>query len=109
MTGSQFKHQIIILNEIVNKYLFSLQRERKLLFYLLYIGTEKCFQKYTWHKNKNKESLATEVIKQYYNYNNKKAKEALRLLTKEQIIDIAYNDLQWDEKQIKALKSELTQ
>jgi len=52
-------------------------------YYLLNIRKKKRFSK--WHKEKTTASDDISIIKQYYGYSDKKAVEASKILTKEQI------------------------
>ena len=52
-------------------------------YYLLNIRKKKRFSK--WHKEKTTDSDDISIIKQYYGYSDKKAVEASKILTKEQI------------------------
>jgi hypothetical protein len=52
-------------------------------YYLLNIRKKKRFSK--WHKEKTTDSDDISIIKQYYGYSDKKAVEASKILSKEQI------------------------
>ena len=97
LTGTTTKSgedQILALNERANPYIFSLQKHKELLMHLLASSCNGTSQRYSWKKAPVKKTanlpLATEVVKEYYNYNSLHAIEALPLLADSDIIEYAF-------------------
>ena len=91
LSGTTNKQQIYLLNEIVNQHIFNLGTQYKdLLFYLLSIACSGKTQKYSWNKlpTKSQTSKPTSlgIVCEYYKYSYKEGKEALALLTHEDVI-----------------------
>jgi hypothetical protein len=102
MSGTNVPLQVILLNELVNPYVYSLFNHKNLLFKLMTICTTKK-QRYKWIKtNSDSHSCrhCIEVIKLHYGYNSQQAKEVFPLLSSTTIIDLAsLHGLQKDEIQ----------
>lgn len=92
LTGSNDPARIMKLNMAVNPYVFQLQNEHELMLRLLFACTDKKTQRYKYIKAQGRTSgfpNTLSVIKEYYKYNNKEAKEALPLLTNDDILEYA--------------------
>lgn len=112
LSGTNDKRQIVFLNEIVNQVVFQLGTEHKeLLLKLLAIANSGTPRRYFWQKQKTtasekrgaKRSVA--VVEQYYQCSPKEAKEHLRLLEKEDIIQIC-ESLGMQKEEIQLVKKE---
>lgn len=76
---SSFSDTILLANEM--NYFWQLDKKLQYDFYINIIRPKKRFS--PWLKKQNDNSL--ELIKQYYGYNDEKAKSALKILTREQL------------------------
>lgn len=93
MSGVNQARQIIFLNELVNPFVFSLASHKDLLFKLMTICASGKQFKYQWNKAASKKTgkfaLSTQVVKTYFKYTPSQAREALSLLSNEDIISMA--------------------
>lgn len=106
-TGSE--RQLMFLNAITNRLLFSLPKDKELMCKLLVVCSEKRFNRKTWLKlpaRKRSERLALEVLKQVHGYSTREAELSFTLVPPGDIIEGAER-LGWEEKQVKELKKEL--
>lgn len=108
MTGTSDDAQVYIDNEVVNPYIFSLSHHKNLLWKLMCAANSGRSQRYQWikHSSQGTTSLAVQAIQQYFNYNSSDATQALTVLTKKEVIQIA-DDLGWQSDQIAALDKQL--
>jgi hypothetical protein len=91
MSGTHNPLQIILLNEIVNPFMFTLFSHRDLLYKLLTVCAVKP-QRYQWIKSNNKEHQhkhCVNVICKHYGYSIRQASEVFPLLSSETILDFA--------------------
>lgn len=98
----------IALNEYVNKHFFSISsKHKKLLIALLCKSLYEPGAKlnYIIKKHQNNKKVSVDVIMETYNYNINHAKEALELLSVDQLIVMAEN-LGYDNEKIKTIKRE---
>lgn len=109
LTGSSDARQLIFINELVNPLVFPLANHKKLLVQLMSLCTSGQNKRYQWIKQKPKTATlpqCVEVIKDYYGYSTKRAREALPLLDDDHILEYAeYLGRQPDD--IKVIKKEL--
>lgn len=110
MYGSNKPKHLLRLNNRANQYIFSLGKHKQLLYMLLCAVSDGRAQRYSWAKSatvkKGSSSLSVKVVQDYYGYSSKQAAEALPLLTKDDILDMAqFLGRQSDE--LTKLKSEL--
>lgn len=109
LSGISSARQIIFINELVNPYVFTLGKDKDLLLKLLSICTNGRQQRYKWVKQAKKEPsfpLATKLVKEYFGYNTKHAKDALPILTNDDMIGFA-EELGYQPEDIKKLKVEM--
>lgn len=110
--GVQQARQIMFLNELVNPFVFSLARHKDLLFKLMTICTTGNPSKYQWNKTLSKKigkmPLSTNIVKGYFKYTPTRAREALPLLSNEDIISFA-EQLGMQKEEISKVKLELKQ
>lgn len=109
LSGTDEPAQIVLLNEVVNPYVFSLHNHRNLLYKLLTICAVKP-QKYKWIKNQSKNSNKLKhvvaLLCKHYNYSSRRVLEIINFLSNEQILQIAeQHGLQQNE--IQEIKKEL--
>jgi hypothetical protein len=109
LSGTYNKSQVIIINEIVNPYIFSLHHHKLLLWYLMTIGTSGKKQRYSWNKTKSNKALDTACIlciKDYFNYSSKDAEQVYKTIDKKHIIDMA-EELGYQDGELNRIKKEL--
>ena len=107
LSGTSDKRQIIFLNEIVNQVVFQLADHKELMLKLLAIANSGSPRRYFWMAQKSSASekrgakRAVAAIEQYFECSPKEAKEYLRLLEKEDVIEICEKlGMQKDEIQL---------
>ena len=121
MSGTAEARQVFFLNELVNTMVFlqnvnneyttfTNSKHKMLWLYLLMISGPGKARRYTWLKAKGKKTSNTPkalaLVKQHFSYNTAHALDALKILTNEQILELAeYYGKQPDE--IKELSKEL--
>lgn len=109
MSGGNTVQDVMLLNEIVNPYVFSIHQHRELLFFLLTICGCGKPRKYNWLARSQKTAgakLARDVVCQYYNYSTAQAEEVLPLLSSDDILSYA-ELLGYQPPEISKLKKEL--
>lgn len=111
MSGTSDLRQIVFLNEFVNPFLFSIGANNKeLMVKLLAIASSKQPHRYHWKGIKKKEgkesTLGLKVLKEFYEYSTREAREVIRHLTKEDITEMA-EKLGWQADELKKLKKDL--
>lgn len=91
MSGMNSPLQIILLNEVVNPFVFSLFNHKDLLYKLLTVSSVKP-QRYKWIKVKGKEHQhkhSIEVIRTHYGYSSAEAASVFPLLSSDTIMEMA--------------------
>ena len=95
LSGTTNPRQVFFLNELVNPFVFNFSKDKLLLYYLMTTCTAGKSQKVKWIKKKSvsntKQLITLQIIREVFNYNETKAREALPLLTDDQIINFAKN------------------
>lgn len=95
MSGTSDSFQVQMLNELVNPLVFNLGKHKQLLLNLLTISSSGKSKRYIWNKAKNNKKTSTpkciEVIKEYYGYSTLQAKDAMPLLTDDDIFQYAWH------------------
>ena len=92
MLGTDNSRIVTRLNTRANPYMFSLGNHKELLYKLLCATTDGKSRRYSWMKMASKAPSANatlEVIKDYYGYSTRHAKDALPLLTKDEVLEMA--------------------
>jgi hypothetical protein len=82
---------VILLNRYVNPYIFALGSEPELLWMLLCVAMEEPGCRYKWLDTKQastKKPISLKLVKQYYEYGDIEAKDALRLLSVDDLLEI---------------------
>jgi hypothetical protein len=110
MSGTSDALTILLLNEFVNPYIFTLDKHPELLAKLLACcGNGQSNRRFNWIKDSIKEkthSLSISLIKEYFSYSTKEAKDCIKLLSKDDLLEMA-ESLGWQNDDIKKLKKEL--
>jgi hypothetical protein len=110
MTGTSNALQVILVNEVINPYAFSLTNHKELLWKLLTICNVGKKQRYSWLKLPAKATsskpVANKVVRQMYNYSTTEANDALRVLSRDDVLSMAA-DLGLQPDDIAKLKREL--
>jgi hypothetical protein len=108
MSGTNDIRQIIFLNTLANPMVFPLSKHPELLMKLLTVCSSKCGQKYVFPKGAKSvaSSKALTVVKEYFEYSTRAAKESMALLSNEQIVEMAV-ELGYQKDELTALKNEL--
>lgn len=111
MSGCSDPRQIICLNEFVNLVVFTFGKHPELLLNLLSVASSKVPRRYQWLPmkggKKSKDEMRMRVVKEYYQYTTREAKDVLPLLSKDDMLELA-DELGWQKEDINLLKKELT-
>ncbi len=104
-------NQLIRMNHLLNHLIFNLpDRHKELLVKLFVVASNKQDERYSFDKNRNKAatkaSMSVAVIRDYYKYSEREAKDVQRLLSPGQILEMA-ESLGYEKEQITKLKKEL--
>lgn len=110
LTGTDDPSQIIFVNELVNRFVFSLPNDKELVYKLMTICTSGGFQKYQWTRTKSKYqsnlSATLKVIEEYFDYNQSQALGCLPLMSNEEILELA-DEIGCEKEVITKIKKEL--
>jgi len=110
LSGTTDKQQIILINEILNPYVFALQKHKDLLWKLTTICTSGSKKRYTWSKaivDNHSDNESIKCIKKYFNYNTKHATQVYNTIDKALIIDMA-EELGYTDSDINKIRKELS-
>jgi hypothetical protein len=110
LSGTNNRSQVYILNEVVNPYTFSLGYHHKSLMYkLMTICTSGKPQQHRWQAGPSKKTSSkptcTRAIMEMYGYSEKRAIEALYILSSEEIMSYG-EQLGYQADQMEKLKKE---
>ena len=108
MSGTTDERQIVLLNEFVNKYVFTLAKHPHLLMMLLQVASSKTPKRYQWLavKNKPKKAQTLKVIQEYFEMSERESKLMNPQPQPEELMLMA-EELGWQSDEINALKKEL--
>lgn len=110
MSGTGNPLQIMLINEFLNPYVFPLQQHKQLMWDLLVASNAGKKQRYVWNKLPAKvdpsRPTCVKALQQYYKYSSREAVEALRLLSREDVLLIA-EQLGWQQEDISKIKKEI--
>lgn len=101
--------QIFFLNELANPLVFNMHKHPQLMLKLLAACSSKIRQNYKWIKPPSaggSKSRPLQVIKEYYGYPSRQAKDVLPMFSKDDIIIMA-TELGYQKEDMKLLKTEL--
>lgn len=109
LSGTNSNQQLILINEICNRYIFKLSAHKHLISELLTVSTDGYNHRYTFIKEKKKDNeyaLSAEIIRLYFECSKNEVNDFLIILTKHDIMTIA-EELGKDDTFIKKLMTEL--
>jgi hypothetical protein len=110
MSGTGNASQIIMINRFLNPFVFALANEKELLWDLITVCNSGKKQRYTWLKLPTKKDpsrpISTQAVMQYTGYSSRDAIEALRILTRDDVLEMA-EDLGWQKEEIAKIKKEM--
>lgn len=112
MSGTSDMRQIVMLNEFVNPFVFSIGGNHKeLLVKLLAVASSKQPHRYKWVPIKKKEgkesALSIKVLMEAYEYSAREVREIIRHVSPAEIYEIA-EQLGWQSDELKKLKKEIS-
>jgi len=106
MAATPNPRRVLLVNEILNSMIFQLHREKKLLYYLS-CASSTGPERYSWVKRpKNVPDPITEIVSRYYDISYREAEMSLKLLEREDILEMA-EELGLDNKDLKKIKKHL--
>jgi hypothetical protein len=105
--GTSDEKQILYVNELVNKYVFTIGKHPELMYKLQCAASSGVSRRYSWlaAKNTTKKIRGLEVVMEYHNWGVRDAKAAIHLLDPEDILAMA-EELGY-QKELAKLKKEL--
>ena len=109
LSGTTDTRQIVFLNELVNRFVFSIPNHKGLLYKLMTVCTAGKPRRYYWNKTAKKTSSApsaVSVIQDYFEYSSSDAIDALPVLSNEDILFYA-EQLGRQKDELTKLKREL--
>lgn len=110
LSGVHDMRQVYFLNEVVNKYTFTLQKHKGLLVKLMTICTSGRPTRFSYPKTAKKKSVGSSMlvtlVQRYFKYSSKDAAEVLPLLSDEDLLSYA-EQLGYQKGEISALKRDL--
>lgn len=110
LAGTRDERQLVFLNELANPLVFPFGTQHKeLLLRLFAVCTDGQRKRYAWRnfKSSKKASRALQVVKERYGYGDREAKDALKLLSSTDVLELAER-LGWQKDEVVALKKELS-
>lgn len=93
LSGTQSPLQIIMLNEVVNPYVFTLPQHKSLLWSLITTVGQNQHRRYQWIKAPGKgtssKPVTISLLQQHYKYSHRQAVDVLPLLCYDQVVELA--------------------
>ena len=106
-SGTKDTLQIQLLNELVNPMIFSLHREKELLYYLFCCCQSGKNKRYSWIKRPKKDNVnVLRMVCDYYKISGNEAKGVLKTLGKEDLLEIL-EYMGYDDTMTKKIKKAL--
>ena len=108
MSGTSDERQIILLNEFVNKNVFTLAKHPHLLMQLLQVASSKTSKRYQWIgvKSKKKNTLRKRAVKEFFNMSEREIGLMSPFPHDTEIMEMA-ESLGWEKEDINSLKKEM--
>jgi hypothetical protein len=105
MAGIRDPKKILYVNTLLNSVVFSLSKEKKLLYYLACCTSNGTKNRYNWIKRPKKPNKdLIDVVMKFYDMSYNEARDSLKLISKNDIIDMA-KQMGYTDKEVKSLKS----
>jgi hypothetical protein len=109
LTGTYNKQQLILLNEFINPYLYSLHDHKDLLWKMITVCTSGNKTRYSWIKtnsNSIKHPESIKCIKKYFNYNTQQATLCFNTISNNTVLDLA-EELGYQDSELNLIRKEL--
>lgn len=109
LMGSTNEFQTVVVNEVVNPYIFSLYKHPSLLCKLMVTTSSGKVGRYSWIKNTSKKikyPSSVELLQRVYSVSAKEAKNMMSMISSDELIILA-SQLGWQKDAIKDLQKEL--
>jgi hypothetical protein len=108
MSGTTDEQQIVMLNELVNRYVFQIGDHKELLYKLQCAASSGISRRYSWMgvKSGAKKNKGLDVVMQYYTYTEREAEGVMPLLSKDDIYAMA-EDLGFQKDELSKLRKDL--
>lgn len=108
MSGTSDERQIILLNEFVNKNVFTLAKHPHLLMHLLQVASSKTPKRYQWIgiKSKKKNPRKRKAVQEYFEMSEREVNLMEPFPADDEILEMA-ESLGWDKEEINVLKKEM--
>ena len=106
--GTSDTKQILHVNELVNRYVFTIGKHPELMYKLQCAASSGVTRRYTWQAAKNtiKKIKGLEVLMEYHNWGVRDATAAIKLLSAEDILGMA-EELGYQKDELAKLKKDL--
>lgn len=107
LSGTSDERQIILLNEFVNKYVFTLAKHPHLLMQLMQVASSKTSKRYQWIgiKSKKKNPQSQKVVQDYLEMSAREVKLLNPFPNEAEIMQMA-EELGYQKEEITTLKKE---
>jgi hypothetical protein len=107
MSGTSDQRQIMMLNEVVNPYVFALGKHPPLLMQLLQVASSKTSKRYQWLgiKSKKKNQQAMAVVAEYFDMSKREVRLLDPFPPEEEVMQMA-EELGWQKEELAKLKKE---
>lgn len=108
LSGTSDSCQVVMLNNLVNEFVFNLGKHPTLLAKLLVVATTRKQKRYQWLKANSKAAKCEErfkILSRYYNLSTREAKQQLNLLKTEQYLELAA-ELGYQKDELEKLRKE---
>lgn len=108
MSGTSDERQVLMLNHLVNRFVFSIGKHKELMYKLQCVASSGQARRYNWMAAKNTSSKpkGLDVVMEYYDYGVREAEGVLPLLLSDDILAMA-EDLGYQKEQLATLKKQL--
>jgi hypothetical protein len=107
LSGTSDERQIILLNEFVNKYVFTLGKHPHLLMQLMQVASSKTSKRYQWIgvKSNKKNNNSRKVVQEYFDMSAREVNLMNPFPNEAEIMQMA-EELGWQKDEMTALKKE---
>lgn len=97
-------NRVLLVNELLNPMIFTLHKEKKLLYYLACCCSDGTKKRYSWLKRPKKPNVKVlKMIAEYYDIGTGEAKHVLGQLSKNDLLEIL-ECMGYDDKLVKEIK-----